>query len=172
MTQTAEIVRSEESGESLTGGKLKVAVLGATGMVGQQLISLLKDHPWFELVAVAASAHSAGKPYSEAVRDRWAMESQLPDDLTAMKVWDVQEVNDIASLVDLAFCAINLDKDGVLKLEHAYATKGVWVTSNNSAYRPDPFVPMVIPAVNPHHLDMIPFQRRANGSRTGPLIVK
>lgn len=172
MAQAAEIVRRADNGAQLSGGKLKVAVLGATGMVGQQFIKLLKDHPWFEVVAVAASANSAGKSYAEAVRGRWTLDSHQPDDIAAMKVWDVQAVEEIASLADVAFCALNLDREGVLKLEHAYAAKGVWVTSNNSAYRPDPFVPMVIPAVNPHHLDLIPLQRRARGYETGALIVK
>ncbi|MGH9967145.1 MAG: aspartate-semialdehyde dehydrogenase family protein [Pyrinomonadaceae bacterium] len=168
----AEIVERDASGAGLEGGKLKVAVLGATGLVGQQLIRLLRNHPWFEVVALAASANSAGKLYGEAVRGRWAMESAVPDDVAGMKVWDVQAVDEIAALVDVAFCALNLDKESVLKLEHAYAAKGVWVTSNNSAYRSDPFVPMVIPAVNAHHLDMIPWQRAARSYQTGAIIVK
>jgi aspartate-semialdehyde dehydrogenase len=100
------------------------------------------------------------------------MEARIPGDIAAMTVWDVQAVDEIVSQVDIAFCAINLEKEGVLKLEHAYATAGAWVTSNNSAYRPDPFVPMVIPAVNPDHLDVIPHQRRTKGYRTGALMVK
>ena len=172
ITQAEEIAHPEAGGVRLSGGKLKVAVLGATGMVGQQLIRLLTDHPWFEVVVLAASANSAGKFYAEAVDRRWAMESPLREDIGAMKVQDVQAVDEIASLVDIAFCAINLDREGVLKLEHAYAERGVWLTSNNSAYRPDPLVPMVIPAVNAHHLDLIPFQRQARGYGTGALIVK
>ncbi len=175
ITQAEEIARPEAGGARLSGGKLKVAVLGATGMVGQQLTRLLTDHPWFELVIVAASANSALKSYAEAVRGRWAMdngETRIPDKIAAMKVWDVQAVDEIASQVDIAFCAINLDREGVLRLEDAYAAAGAWVTSNNSAYRSDPFVPMVIPAVNPHHLDLIPRQRQAKGYRTGALIVK
>ncbi len=172
ITQAEEIARPEAGGARLSGGKLKVAVLGATGMVGQQLTRLLTDHPWFEVVIVAASANSARKSYAEAVRDRWAMETRIPDEIAAMNVWDVQAVDEIVSQVDMAFCAINLDKAGVLRLEHAYAAAGAWVTSNNSAYRPDPFVPMVIPAVNSHHLDLIPRQRQAKGYRTGALIVK
>ncbi|HYN24767.1 MAG TPA: aspartate-semialdehyde dehydrogenase [Pyrinomonadaceae bacterium] len=172
MPQAEEIARPEAGGARLSGGKLKVAVLGATGMVGQQLTTLLKDHPWFEVVIVAASANSARKSYAEAVRDRWAMETRIPDEIATMNVWDVQAVDEIVSQVDVAFCAINLDKEGVLRLEHAYAAGGAWVTSNNSAHRPDPFVPMVIPAVNPHHLDLIPRQRHAKGYRTGALIVK
>lgn len=172
ITETEEIARPEAGGARLSGGKLKVAVLGATGMVGQQLVRLLTDHPWFEVVVVAASANSAGKSYAEAVRGRWALESRIPDEIANMNVWDVQAVDEIVSQIDIAFCALNLDKDRVLKLEHAYAAAGAWVTSNNSAYRPDPFVPMVIPAVNPHHLDLIPRQRKAKGYRTGAQIVK
>lgn len=172
MMQTEKIAAPESGGARLSGGKLKVAVLGATGMVGQQLTRLLLDHPWFEVVIVAASANSAGKSYVEAVRGRWAMETRIPDAIADLNVWDVQAVDEIASQVDIVFCAINLDKEGVLRLEHAYAAAGPWVTSNNSAYRPDPLVPMVIPAVNSHHLDLIPRQRQAKGYGTGALIVK
>ena len=120
--QAEDIARREPGSAQLSGGKLKVAVLGATGMVGQQLIRLLKDHPWFEVVVLAASANSAGKPYAKAVAGRWAMESPLPDEIAAMNVWDVQAVDEIASLVDIAFCAINLDREGVLKLEYTDGT--------------------------------------------------
>ncbi len=167
-----EIVSPEKNNSSLTGGKLRAAVLGATGMVGQQLVRLLSDHPWFEIVAVAASANSAGKQYSEAVVGRWAMDSLVPAGVAEMKMHDVQAVDKIASLADVAFCAVDLDKEGVLKLEHAYAARGLWVTSNNSAYRSDPFVPMIIPAVNAHHLDVVPFQRQARGYDTGAIMVK
>lgn len=157
---------------ALAGGKLKVAILGATGMVGQQLIRMLKAHPWLEVSTVAASASSAGKSYAEAVSDRWAMEFPIPPEIAPLIVKNVQQVEEIAALVDVAFCAVSLDKESVLKLENDYAKRGVWVTSNNSAYRTDPFVPMVIPAVNPHHLEMIPLQRQARGYETGAIIVK
>lgn len=172
MTKEAEIVHREESGTGLKGGRLKVAILGATGMVGQQFIRMLKDHPWFEVAVVAASAYSSGKLYGEAVRGRWMMDFPLPDESARLSVLDVQEVSEIAARVDVAFCAVSLDKESVLKLEHAYADQGVWVTSNNSAYRRDSLVPMVIPAVNPHHLEIIPLQRAARGYRTGALMVK
>jgi aspartate-semialdehyde dehydrogenase len=100
------------------------------------------------------------------------MEFPLPDGIARLPVLDAQEVDEIAARVDVAFCAVSLDKEGVLALEHAYASRGVWVTSNNSAYRQDPLVPMVIPAVNPHHLDVIDFQRRARSYRTGAIVVK
>lgn len=172
MAGQSEIVYREEGGASLAGGKLKVAILGATGMVGQQFIRMLKNHPWFEVASVAASAHSAGKSYAEAVSGRWSMNFPLPDEIARQRVSDVQEVDRIAAMVDIVFCAISLDKESVMKLEHAYAARGVWVTSNNSAYRLDPFIPMVIPAVNPHHLDIIPQQRQARGYSTGAIMVK
>ena len=168
----AEIVSVETDNGSLTGGKLRAVVLGATGMVGQQLVRLLSNHPWFEIVAVAASANSAGKSYAEAVKGRWAMESDIPSAVAAMKLFDVQAVNDLAPLADVGFCALNLDKDAVLQLEHAYAAQGLWVTSNNSANRHDPFVPMIIPAVNADHLDVVPYQRKARGYDTGAIMVK
>lgn len=172
MAEEADIVRLEADEGRLIGGKLKVAILGATGMVGQHLVRMLKDHSWFEVVAVAASANSKGKSYMDAVSGRWAMEFPVPAELGRLRVSDVREVDEIAARVDVAFCALSLDKESVLKLEHAYAERGVWLTSNNSAYRSDAFVPMVIPAVNPHHLGMIPSQRVARGYETGAIIVK
>lgn len=172
MPEESGIAHLEEGGGTLKGGRLKVAVLGATGTVGQQLIRVLRDHPWFELIAVAASANSAGKSYAEAVSGRWAMEFPLPSEIARLSVMDVQEVDRIAAMVDVAFCAVSLDQESVLQLEHAYAASGVWLTSNNSAYRRDPFVPVVIPAVNQHHLDIIARQRQARGYRTGALMVK
>lgn len=171
MDVDAEIVQLEDASH-IKGGRLKVAVLGATGIVGQHFIRMLREHPWFEVLVVAASANSAGKTYAEAVKGRWAMEFSIPERIARLPVLDVQEVDEIAARVDIAFCAISLDKEGVLALEHAYAARGVWVTSNNSAYRQDPLVPMVIPAVNPHHLDIIGVQRRARGYQTGAIMVK
>ena len=167
-----EIVQRENDGKSLAGGKLKVAILGATGMVGQQFLTILKDHPWFEIVALAASPESAGKTYSQAVNGRWAMDTEVPTQVAQMKVIDVQRIDEISPLADLVFCALNLDKEHILKLEHAYAAQGLWVTSNNSANRHDPFVPMVIPAVNASHLEVVRFQRQARGFSTGAIIVK
>lgn len=169
---TPEIVRAADDQATLIGGKLKVAILGATGMVGQQLIALLTMHPWFEIVALAASQSSAGKKYSAAVTGRWAMQSDIPDELADMVVRDAQAVGELARLADVVFCAVSLNKEGVLKLEHDYAVHGLWVTSNNSAYRPDPLVPMVIPAVNAKHLDVITTQRQQRGYDTGAIIVK
>jgi aspartate-semialdehyde dehydrogenase len=172
MAEIAEIISGEDGKSALSRGRLKVAILGATGMVGQQLIRMLKRHPWFEVAAVAASASSAGKSYAEAVRARWAMEFPVPEEIAGMTVRDVREVEEIAAISDVAFCALSLEKESVLKLEHDYAARGLWVTSNNSAYRQDPLVPMVIPMVNASHLDMIPIQRAARGYDTGAIIVK
>lgn len=165
-------MQGEKGVAALSGGKLKVAILGATGMVGQQLIRMLRRHPWLEVKAVAASANSAGKPYAEAVDGRWAMEFPIPSEIARLNVLDAQRVDELAPQVDIAFCALSLDKESVLKLEDDYAGRGVWVTSNNSAYRSDPLVPMVIPAVNAHHLDIIPAQREARGYTTGAILVK
>lgn len=169
---TTEIVHIADNQKELSGGKLKVAVLGATGMVGQQLVRLLADHPWFEIAVVAASANSAGQTYADAVHGRWVMSSEIPTSIGPMKVRNVQEIKEIAAIADLAFCAVNLDREAVLRLEHDFAAEGVWVTSNNSAYRLDPFVPMVIPAVNRRHLEVIEFQRKARGYDTGAIMVK
>jgi aspartate-semialdehyde dehydrogenase len=172
MASIAELGRDESGRLSLKGERLKTAVLGATGIVGQQLIRMLREHPWFEIVLVAASHNSAGKSYREAVDGRWSMNFDIPENIAGMMVMDVQEVDHIASRVDVLFCALNLDKESIRTLEHAYAERGVWVTSNNSAFREDSFVPMVIPAVNPHHLDVIPTQRLARGYETGAILVK
>ncbi|MGH9901587.1 MAG: hypothetical protein ACRD68_07215, partial [Pyrinomonadaceae bacterium] len=96
MTHVAELTRGEGSAISVRGGKLKAAILGATGMVGQQFIRVLKDHPWFEVVAIAASASSAGKSYRDAVRGRWAMEFDIPGEIADMEVLDVRRVDEIA----------------------------------------------------------------------------
>src|SRR5918997_5261472 len=102
MSEETKIVQLEDGGRTLAGGKLKVAILGATGMVGQQFIRMLKDHPWFEVIAVAASANSSGKPYAEAVRGRWAMEFPVPDHIARLTVRDAQAVDEIAELIDIA----------------------------------------------------------------------
>jgi aspartate-semialdehyde dehydrogenase len=171
MAEIVEVVKNNNE-VTLKGGKLKAAILGATGMVGQQFIRMLKDHPWFDVTVLAASSQSAGKSYREAVEKRWAMEFPIPENLSNIKVQDVQEVDDISSKVDVAFCALNLDKESIMKLEHSYAERGVWLTSNNSAYRLDPMVPMVIPAVNSRHLEVIEHQRKARGYKTGAIMVK
>lgn len=172
MAHIVELTRDAEGEIGIKGGRLKAAILGATGMVGQQFIRVLKSHPWLEIVAVAASEASAGKSYREAVGGRWAMEFDVPEAVAGLDVLDVRAVDEIAARADVAFCALNLDKERIRELEDAYARKGVWVTSNNSAFRQDPFVPMIIPSVNPHHLDVIPHQRAAAGYETGAIVVK
>lgn len=172
MAQVAELISGAGSQAAIKGGRLKAAILGATGMVGQQFIRALRNHPWFEIAVVAASESSAGKTYAEAVRGRWAMDFAAPEEVARLSVLDAQAVDEIAARVDVAFCALNLDKESVKTLEDAYARAGVWLTSNNSAFRADSFVPMVIPAVNPQHLDVIPAQRAARGYETGAVIVK
>jgi aspartate-semialdehyde dehydrogenase len=172
MAHIVELTRDADGRADVKGGRLKVAILGATGMVGQQLIRVLRAHPWFEVGAVAASANSAGQTYRDAVSGRWVMDFPIPDGIGELAVLDAQAVAEIAAQVDVVFCALSLDKERVKRLEHEYARAGVWVTSNNSAYRADPFVPMVIPAVNPHHLGIVPQQRAARGYETGAILVK
>jgi aspartate-semialdehyde dehydrogenase len=152
--------------------KYRAAIVGATGMVGQQLIRMLKDHPWIDLTTVAASAQSAGKTYAQAVGDRWCMEFPIPPTFAQLVVKDAQDIESVCAEVDIVFSAVAASKEEVLKLEHAYAKAGCWVTSCNSAYRGDPLVPMMIPAVNPHHLDVISKQRKERGYDTGAIIVK
>ena len=152
--------------------KYRVAIVGATGMVGQQLIRMLKSHPWLSVVKLAASASSAGKPYAQAVGTRWCMDFAIPDDLKAIKIIDAENVQEVVSDVDIVFSAVSASKEEILRLEDAYAKAGAWVTSCNSAYRMDPLVPMMIPAANPQHLEIIEKQRKARGYTTGAIIVK
>ena len=172
MSHTAELTRGAGGELAVEGGRLKVAILGATGMVGQQFVRVLREHPWFEVVALAASRSSAGKSYAEALAGRWSMEFAVPEALARLTVLDGSDVDEVAARADVVFCALSLDAEGTRALEDAYARRGVWVTSNNSAFRRDPLVPMVIPAVNPHHLSLIPHQRAAKGYETGAVIVK
>jgi len=152
--------------------KLKVGIIGATGMVGQRFVSLLHDHPWFDVVAVAASARSAGKPYAEAVEGRWTQSIAVPERIGALTVADAADVGRVSSQVDFVFCAVDLDKEATKKLEEDYARAETPVVSNNSAHRWTPDVPMVIPEINPEHLGIIPAQRRRLGTRAGFIAVK
>jgi aspartate-semialdehyde dehydrogenase len=152
--------------------KLKAAIVGGTGMVGQRFITLLENHPWFEVTAVAASASSAGKSYEEAVRGRWKLSIPLPESAKRIKVQDASHVDDVASGVDLIFCAVDMKKDEIRALEEAYARTGTPVISNNSAHRWTPDVPMVIPEVNPGHFEVIASQRKRLGTKTGFIAVK
>ncbi|MBS2007670.1 MAG: aspartate-semialdehyde dehydrogenase [Cyanobacteria bacterium SZAS TMP-1] len=157
---------------ALAGDKLKVGIVGATGMVGQQLIRMLKDHPWFEVSNLAASKSSAGKPYSESVKGRWFMDFEVPPAIGKVIVVDADDIAQATKDVDIVFCAVSLDKAQVLKLEDDLARTGVFVTSCNSANRLDPLVPMMIPVANAEHLSVLEQQRKARGYTTGGIIVK
>ncbi|KRM76092.1 aspartate-semialdehyde dehydrogenase [Secundilactobacillus collinoides] len=152
--------------------KLKVGVIGATGMVGQRFITILADHPWFEVAVVAASAHSAGKTYGDAVDGRWKMDKPVPDGVKNMVLLDASHVDEVASQVDFVFSAIKLDKADTRDLEDKYAKTETPVVSNNSAHRWTPDVPMIVPEINPQHADIIPYQRQRLGTERGFVAVK
>ena len=152
--------------------KLRVGILGATGMVGQRFISLLEDHPWFQVVTVAASARSAEKTYEEAVGDRWKMTTPMPEAVKKLVVMNVNEVEKVAAGVDFVFSAVDMTKDEIKAIEEAYAKTETPVVSNNSAHRWTPDVPMVIPEINPEHFAVIPFQRKRLGTTRGFVAVK
>lgn len=152
--------------------KLKVGVLGATGMVGQRFISLLAEHPWYEVVTVAASPRSAGKTYEEAVGGRWKMKTPMPECVKNLVVMDVNEVEKVASGVDFVFSAVDMTKEEIRAIEEAYARTETPVVSNNSAHRWTPDVPMVIPEVNPEHFKVIEFQKKRLGTKRGFIAVK
>jgi aspartate-semialdehyde dehydrogenase len=152
--------------------KLQVGVLGATGMVGQRFVSLLADHPWFELTLVAASANSAGKSYEEAVAGRWAVPGGIPGATARLTVEDASDVAKIAPRVDFVFCAVDMTKEETAKLEEDYARAEIPVVSNNSAHRGTPDVPMMIPEINADHARVIEAQRKRLGSKRGFVAVK
>ena len=153
--------------------KLNVGVIGATGMVGQHFLMLLEDHPYFKVVLLAASPSSAGKRYADAVEGRWKMTSPLPEQYKDMVIYDaVADFDTIVSKVDFVFCAVNMKKDEIRALEEKYAKAEVPVVSNNSAHRTTPDVPMVIPEINPEHLDVIAAQRKRLGTKRGFIAVK
>lgn len=152
--------------------KLKVGILGATGMVGQRFIALLENHPWFEVVTVAASPRSAGKTYEEAVGDRWKMDTPMPEAVKKLVVLNVNEVEKVASTVDFVFSAVDMTKDEIKAIEEAYAKSETPVVSNNSAHRWTPDVPMVVPEINPEHFKVIEFQKKRLGTTRGFVAVK
>lgn len=152
--------------------KLRVGVLGATGMVGQRFISLLAEHPWYEVVTVAASPRSAGKTYEEAVGDRWKMQTPMPENVKKLVVMNVNEVEKVAAGVDFVFSAVDMTKEEIRAIEEAYAKTETPVVSNNSAHRWTPDVPMVIPEVNPEHFQVIEFQKKRLGTKRGFIAVK
>lgn len=152
--------------------KLKAGVLGATGMVGQRFVSLLEDHPWFEVAVVAASPRSAGKPYREAVAGRWTVTSDVPANIGELTVRNVNEVEAIAGEVDFVCSALDMEKEDIRNLEDAYALRETPVASNNSAHRWTPDVPMLMPEINAGHVAVIEAQRRRLGTRSGFVAVK
>ena len=152
--------------------KLRVGVLGATGMVGQRFLSLLDGHPTFDVTLVAASPGSAGKPYRDAVAGRWALPSPLPAGAAELIVRDASDVAGISGAVDFVFCAVDMSRDETARLEEAYARAETPVVSNNSAHRSTPDVPMIIPEVNPEHTAVVEAQRRRLGTRAGFVAVK
>ncbi|MBQ8559379.1 MAG: aspartate-semialdehyde dehydrogenase [Tyzzerella sp.] len=152
--------------------KLRVGILGATGMVGQRFISLLENHPWYEVVTVAASPRSAGKTYEEAVGDRWKMKTPMPEGVKKLIVANVNEVEKVAESVDFVFSAVDMTKEEIRAIEDAYAKTETPVVSNNSAHRWTKDVPMVVPEINPEHFEVIEAQKKRLGTTRGFVAVK
>ena len=152
--------------------KLKVGILGGTGMVGQRFISLLENHPWFEVSAIAASPRSAGKTYEEAVGGRWKLDTPMPEQVKNLVVMNVNEVEKVAAGVDFVFSAVDMTKEEIRAIEEAYARTETPVVSNNSAHRWTPDVPMLIPEINPEHTQVIEAQRKRLGTQRGFVAVK
>ncbi|MBF0710027.1 MULTISPECIES: aspartate-semialdehyde dehydrogenase [unclassified Gemella] len=152
--------------------KSRVAVLGATGMVGQRLLMLLENHPYFDVVKLAASARSAGQKYGKLMENRWKLEEKMPSYVEDLEIYDVFDIDNIASNIDMVFCALDLDKSRLIKLEEDYAKREVVVVSNNSANRMMEDIPMIIPEINVEHLDIIDFQRKRLGTKYGFIVVK
>ena len=152
--------------------KLRVGILGATGMVGQRFIALLENHPWFEVTTVAASPRSAGKTYEEAVSGRWKMDTPIPAAVKDLVCYNVNDVEEVASQVDFVFSAVDMSKDEIKKIEEAYAKTETPVVSNNSAHRWTPDVPMIIPEINPDATDVIQYQKERLGTKRGFVAVK
>ena len=152
--------------------KKRVGIVGATGMVGQRFLTLLENHPYFEVSALAASSRSAGKSYEEAVGERWKMSAPIPEEYKNMVIIDAQDIEQIKTLVDFVFCAVDMKKDEIKALEEAYAKAEIPVVSNNSANRGTRDVPMVIPEINPEHLEVISAQRMRLGTKRGFIAVK
>lgn len=152
--------------------RIRAGVVGATGMVGQNYLRLLRDHPWFQVTHVSASPRSAGKRYAQAVAGRWLMDEDIPAQIAGLVVGDAFDVEQARDRCDFVFSAVGLDKQAVRELEARYAASGIPVVSNNSAHRGTDDVPMLIPEVNPGHADVIPFQRRNHGWDRGFIVVK
>ena len=152
--------------------KLKVGILGGTGMVGQRFISLLENHPWFEVTTIAASPRSAGKTYEEAVGGRWKMQKPMTEAVKNIVVKNVNDIEAVSSEVDFVFSAVDMTKEEIKKIEEDYAKTETPVVSNNSAHRWTPDVPMIVPEVNPEHLEVIESQKKRLGTKRGFICVK
>ncbi|WP_322182600.1 aspartate-semialdehyde dehydrogenase [Neglectibacter caecimuris] len=151
----------------------RVGIIGCTGMVGQRFATILENHPWFQVAALAASANSAGKTYREAVEGRWAMKSPLPSSMSELPVYDAEkDMDQIVSLVDFVFCAVNMKSEEIRALEEAYAKKECPVISNNKQHRGDSDVPMIVPELNADHAQVIETQRKRLGTKKGFIAVK
>ena len=166
------IFKSKEERDFMMDKKLRVGILGATGMVGQRFIALLENHPWYEVVTVAASPRSAGKTYEEAVGDRWKMTTPMPEGVKNLVVANVNEVEKVAASVDFVFSAVDMTKEEIKAIEDAYAKTETPVVSNNSAHRWTKDVPMVVPEINPEHFDVIEAQKKRLGTTRGFVAVK
>lgn len=150
-----------------------VGIIGATGMVGQRFITLLSNHPWFKITALAASLRSAGKTYDEAMSLKWVMDTNIPSNVRKMIVYDAKkDMSKIVSKVDFVFCAVDMKKDEIKELEESYARKECPVISNNSAHRFTDDVPMIIPEINAGHAKIIDFQKKRLGTKRGFIVVK
>jgi len=157
----------------MSSDKIKIGILGATGIVGQNYIKLLVGHPWFEITDVAASPRSAGKPYAEAVKEKWQMSIEIPGNIRNLMVRDVQDFASLKSDIRFVFSAMDLpEKKDTKAIEFKYAEKGIPVISNSSANRWTPDVPMIIPEINHHHIDIIPIQQKYRGFSKGFVMVK
>lgn len=151
----------------------RVGIIGCTGMVGQRFTTILENHPWFKVTALAASARSAGKTYKEAVGNRWQMKTEMPAEVADLPVYDAEkDIEKVVSLVDFVFCAVNMKKDEIKALEEAYAKHECPVISNNSANRSTPDVPMIVPELNAYHHQVIEAQRKRLGTKRGFIAVK
>ena len=152
--------------------KLRVGILGGTGMVGQRFIALLENHPWFEVTTIAASPRSAGKTYGECVEGRWKLEVPMPESVRNIVVKNVKDVEAVAAEVDFCFSAVDMSKEEIQVIEEQYAKTETPVVSNNSAHRWTPDVPMIIPEINPEHAQVIEFQKKRLGTTSGFIAVK
>ena len=152
--------------------KLKVGLLGGTGFVGQRLITLLENHPYFEIAVIAASENSVGKTYYEVVKNRWKLDLPMPESVKNMVIKNIDQVDEISSMVDFVFCAVNMPANEIREIEERYAKAETPVVSNNSAHRKTADVPMVIPEINSDHLELIHIQRQRLGTKKGFIVVK